>query len=82
MVDCVIAHGDHTKLHQDEDAYHVVDCVVDGLNDLLLPVCVAITRSSGTVVHVIHVYSPEILCNSILYVMFCSMSQKLLGWQW
>ena len=60
MVDCVIAHSDHTKLHQDEDAYHVVDCVVDGLNDLLLPVGVAITRSSGTIVHVIHVNSPEI----------------------
>ena len=60
MVDCVIAHSDHTKLHQDEDAYHVVDCVVDGLNDLLLPVGVTIAGSSRSVVHVIHVYSPEI----------------------
>ena len=80
MVDCVIAHSDHTKLHQDEDAYHVVDCVVDGLNDLLLPVSVAIARSSRTVVHVIHIYSPEIVhaMNSILHLRLNFMSQKLL----
>ena len=53
-----IDHSDYVRLYQ--DAHHVVDGVVDGLNDLLLPVGVAIAGSSRTVVHVIHVYSPEI----------------------
>ena len=61
MVDCVVDHSDHTRLHhQHQDAHHVVDGVVDGLNDLLLPVGVAIAGSSRAVVHVIHVHSPEI----------------------
>ena len=61
VVDHVVDRSDHTRLHQDHQrAHHMVDGVVNGLNDLLLPVSVAIAGSSRTVVHVIHVYSPEI----------------------
>ena len=78
MVDCVVDHSDHTRLHQHQDAHHVVDGVVDGLNDLLLPFGVAIAGSSRTVVHVIHVYSPEIVhaINSILHLILNFVSQK------
>ena len=70
-------HSDHTKrLNQNEYAHHVIDCVVDGLNNLLLPVSVTIAGSSRTVVHVIHIDSPEIF-DAIQYFNFTS--QKLLG---
>ena len=49
----------HHHGHQEQNTYHVVDGVVDGLHNLLLPIHFNVPGSSRAVVDVIYVNRPE-----------------------